>query len=442
MKSVINPAQIEQTLTEHYRQGNSAKWGWLMVILGFVGFILWAAFAPLDNGVALPGTVVVSGERKSVEAVSSGLIQQVYVKDGTLVLQNQLLLAIDPTLSQNTVASLGIQQQTLHITLSRLQAEQTGQSHIEVAEQIRNTSNPEVRTALAAQQQLFISRQLTLHTALQGILSNIEGQQALLSGLDAALSQKKAQRHSYQIQLASLRELAMQGYIAKNRLLEQERAYAQLQSEIAHDIGIIGQTKRQIADLQYQYQQRRQLFLQEVNDEIANTQLQAAELSKKLHSAEFELAHHQIRAPAAGIVMGLNVHNAGATLTSGQKIMDIFPANQPLLVEGYLPVNQIDRVQSGLEVDLLFSAFNQSTTPKLSGRVSLVSADRLVHEKTGEPYYKLQVHVDADQLKKLAHQQIVAGMPVEIFVKTGERTLLNYLFKPLLDRSKTAWGDA
>ena len=442
MKPVINQAQIEDSLAERYRTVHTAKWGWIIVLVGFVGFILWATLAPLDNGVPLPGTVVVSGERKSVEAASSGVIQHIYVKDGTLVKKDQLLLSTDPTISQNTAETLRLQQNTLAISISRLQAEQTGAATFVIDPALKNSSDSQVQTAIAAQQQLFISRRMTLQTALQGILSNIAGQQAMIAGLEGALAQKQAQRNSFQIQLASLRELAAQGYIAKNRLLEQERAYAQLQSDIAHDIGVIGQSKRQIADLQYQYQQRRQMFLQEVNDELAEQQLQAAEVGKKLHSAEFELAHHQIRAPAEGIVIGLNVHNAGATLSAGQKIMDIFPANQPLMIEGYLPVNQIDQVHAGLEVDLLFSAFNQSTTPKLQGQLHMVSADRLIHEKTGEPYYKLQIQVTAEQLKKLDHQNIVAGMPVEIFVKTGQRTLLNYLFKPLLDRSKTAWGDS
>lgn len=442
MKSVSNPAQIEESLAEHYSKRNSAKWGWLIVLVGFVGFVFWAALAPLDNGVALPGTVVVSGERQSVEAITSGMIEKIYVKDGTLVQKDQILLSLDPTVSKNNYENLRIQQQSLQIKMSRLQAEQTGQMQITLADELKGLPDVELQTAFAAQQQLFNSRRMTLHSELQSISTNIDGQQALVLGLQAAFEQKKAQLSSFQIQLASLRELALQGYVAKNRLLEQERAFSQLQSEMARDLGVIGQTRRQISELQYQYQQRQQAFLQSVNDDFATTQLQFQDISKQLHTAEFNLAHHQVRAPSEGIVMGLNVHNAGATLTGGQKIMDIFPAHQPLLIEGHLPVNQIDQVRTGLEVELLFSAFNQSTTPKLKGQVHLVSADRLVNENTGEPYYKVQVQVKSDQLHKLENQQIIAGMPVEIFVKTGERTLLNYLFKPLLDRSKTAWGDA
>ena len=122
--------------------------------------------------------------------------------------------------------------------------------------------------------------------------------------------------------------------------------------------------------------------------------------------------------------------------------MEIVPHGELLLVEGQLPVEQIDQVHSGLPVELAFTAFERSSTPRIPGVVSQVSADRLTNEQTGLPYYRLYVEVAADDLAPLGTQPLKAGMPVEAFVRTGERTLLNYLFKPLLDRARTAWGDA
>lgn len=114
--------------------------------------------------------------------------------------------------------------------------------------------------------------------------------------------------------------------------------------------------------------------------------------------------------------------------------MDIVPDDQPLLVDGRVPIQLIDQVKLGLPVELQFTAFNQSTTPKVEGVVTMISADRLVKEQTGEPYYLLQVQVSDENRQQLNELTIKPGIPVEVFIRTGERSLLNYLFKPLFDR--------
>lgn len=126
----------------------------------------------------------------------------------------------------------------------------------------------------------------------------------------------------------------------------------------------------------------------------------------------------------------------------GSRLMEIVPQDQPLVVEGRLPVESIDKVHVGLPVELMFTAFDASRTPRLEGAVTLVSADRFEDERSGRPYYRLRANVAPGQLRRIGDAPLQAGMPVEVFVRTGERSLLNYLFKPLLDRARLAWGDA
>lgn len=175
-----------------------------------------------------------------------------------------------------------------------------------------------------------------------------------------------------------------------------------------------------------------------MRQQLADARLKVEELGSRLSAADFELAHTEVRAPAGGTVVGLDVFTEGGVIAPGQVLMEIVPQDAPLLVDARAPVELVDKLQPGLDVELLFVAFNQSRTPRVNGKVTLVSADRLLDEKTDQPYYRLRVQVDDDGLRQLQGQTIRPGMPVQAFVRTGERSLLNYLFKPLTDRTHMA----
>jgi protease secretion system membrane fusion protein len=235
-----------------------------------------------------------------------------------------------------------------------------------------------------------------------------------------------------------MRDLAKDGYVARNRLLDLERIYAQLNGAISEDIGNIGRTQRQIAEQSLRRIQRQQEYQKEVRTQLAEAQREAEALGNRLTAQDFELSNVLLKAPVDGIVVGLNVFTKGAVIGPGQKLMDIVPSEDPLIVEGQLPVNLIDKVHPDLKVELIFSAFNQNKTPHVSGVVTQVSADRLVDERTGVPYYKMKAKVAPEGMKIIRDLQVRPGMPVELFVKTGERTMMSYLFKPVFDRAKTS----
>ncbi len=173
---------------------------------------------------------------------------------------------------------------------------------------------------------------------------------------------------------------------------------------------------------------------------LADAQVRAEELRNRLASARFDLANSEVRAPVAGLVVGQEVFTEGGVIAPGQQLMEILPERQPLLVDARLPVEMVDKVRVGLPVELMFSAFNQSTTPRVEGEVTLVSADRLLDERSEAPYYRVRIRVGEEGVRRLAGLEIRPGMPVEAFVRSGERSLLNYLFKPLADRTHLALG--
>ncbi|MFT4053740.1 MAG: HlyD family type I secretion periplasmic adaptor subunit [Novosphingobium sp.] len=419
------------------------RWGWWLLVLGFGGFLLWAALAPLDNGVPMPGVVIVTGNRQAVEHQSGGIVAKLPVAEGDRVRAGQLLVRLDPTRAGAEAQSVAIQHVTARAKEARLLAERDGLPAPQFPADLEAGHDPDVAGAIALQRQLFASRHAALQGELTGIGQSIAGQHALIAGLQASIGDKRQQLAAMNEQLANMRQLAAEGYVPRNRLLETERLRASIHSDISRDLGTIGQARGQAAELQSRLYQRREAWQQEVRAELADTRLEAQSLAAKQDAARFELRHTEIRAPASGRVVGLTVHTVGGVVQPGGRLMEIVPDAAPLIVEGQLPVGSVDKVHGGLPVDLLFTAFDRSATPRLLGKVEQVSADRLEDEKDGQPYYRVRIRVGADELARLGlgDQPLRAGMPVEVFVRTGERTLLNYLFKPLRDRLRTAWSD-
>lgn len=234
---------------------------------------------------------------------------------------------------------------------------------------------------------------------------SIQGLESQAKSLQQSSVQKKQQLRLMDEQLKGIRELVSQGYMARNRLLELERSYLQLKSSILEDEGNLLKTERQVAELQ-----------------------------ERLNPYDFDLANTNLRSPVDGQVVNLKVFTESGFVAAGTTVMEVIPTSEPLLIEAQLPVHLIDRVHTNLPVEMLFTAFNTNRTPHIPGVVLSVGADRLLDEKTGNPYYKVQVQATPEGLEMLGRLKIRPGMPVEIFIKLGEQTLLTYLLKPVFDR--------
>ncbi len=412
-----------------------ARLGWWIVLVGVGGFVLWAFFAPLDKGVPLSGTVTVDTNRKAVQHRTGGIIDQIYVKEGDHVEAGQVLARMNDVQVKAQAEITRAQLITARTMEARLIAERDEKNVIEYPDDLLAAQdNPRIRNSIMTQNQLFNSRQLAMQHEMAALDENVAGLTVQLRGLEASRNSKKQQLVFLQEQLSSLRELAKDGFVPRNRVLDLERTHMQLNGEISAETGEIGRIQRQIAELKQRRIQRFQEQQKEVRQQLSDIQREVDALSSQLIGQEFELANVLVKAPVEGIVVGMNVFTQGGVISPGFRLMDIVPSDDPLMITGRVPVHLIDKVHPGLHVDLIFSAFNQNKTPNIPGEVLQVSADRLTDERTEEPYYQLRVQVTPEGMQLLTHHQVRAGMPVDIFVKTGERSLMNYLFKPILDR--------
>jgi protease secretion system membrane fusion protein len=339
-----NDEDYEEHDEKHY-----ARLGWIVLMVGFGGFMLWALFAPLDKGVPAEGTVIADGQRKTIQAPFNGVIDQILVKDGEVVNEGQTL-----------------------ITFNNLQA--------------------------SAQ----------ANGARQAVL----GLKAQVGGIEDSIANKQQQLVAMKEQLANVQLLAKEGYVARNRVLEVERNYLQLNGSLAEDQGNLVRYRSQLA-----------------------------EQESRLAAYEFDLANTDVKSPVAGSIVNLEVFTKGAIAQMGMKLLEVEPQDAALVVEARVPVHLIDKVHVDLPVELMFPAFNQRSTPNIPGKVIVVPNNRTQDPRTGEPYYKIQVEVTDAGKKKLRDNKVRPGMPSQVFIVTGERTMMSYLIKPITDRIHTSLNE-
>lgn len=411
--------------------------GWWIVIAGVGGFFFWASTAPLDKGVPLTGTVIVSTKQKAIQHLTGGTVEAILVKEGDVVKAGDTLVRMN-----NVQATANAEMSRGHYLIARSTearwvAERDEQKVIAFPPALQSArSDPRVVGNLALQQQLLASRQAAIRSELEGIEENIIGLTLQYQGLEESLGGKRQRLKFMKEQLVGVRDLAKEGYVARNRLLDLEQAHAQAEAAIAEDMGNIGRIRQQVAELKLRILQRRQEYRKEVHAQLSEVQKEADSLANRLKGLDYDLANSRVIAPADGTIVGVNVFTEGGIVGPGFLLMSIVPSGDELVVEGQVPVHLIDKVLVGLPIELIFSALNQNLTPRVPAVATQVSADRFIEEKSGAPYYKLRAQVSAEGMKMIAGLQIRPGMSVDMFVKTGERTMMNYLLRPIYDHLK------
>ena len=413
----------------------ASRWGLWALLIGLGGFFAWAALAPLDEGVPAHGMVAVDTKRKTVQHLSGGLVRDVLVREGQRVQEGQVLFRLDDRNARAQFESVRQRYLGLRAMQSRLQAEQSGATGLNWhPDLLKEQDDPLIRAQMTAQQQLWQARRDSLRAQLQAIDEAIRGQQATLQALHDMLPQRQRQLALLQEDLRNITALAAEGYAPRVRQNELQRAVSELQANITELDGNIRRAQSTIAELR----QRAQTLLHDqrkaVEAELTQVNLEVQAEEARLRAVAAELERTTIVANATGHVVGLAVQAVGAVIQPGQKLLDIVPEGEPLLLEARLEPHLIDRVHSGLKTDVRFAAFAHTPMLVVEGEVTSVSKDLLTDPQTGVPYYLLRVALTPHGMQQLGARQLQPGMPAEIIVKTGERSLLTYLLSPLTRR--------
>lgn len=410
--------------------------GLVLLVLGFGMLTAWAVLAPLDEGIAAPGVVAVESSRKRIDHLNGGIIERILVREGQQVSQGDELLVLNETQSRSALNATRTQWFTSMAVLARLTAEREGAATINFPSELKATGGShEVAALMRAQEGLLRSRRAALEGELRIGRESVRGLETQLDRLAQLKAGRETQIKLFNEQLASYRNLHAQGFVSRNQLLELERQLAEVQSKQSEDLSNIAGIHARLAEFRMRAAQREVEFRREVEAEMAEVQKEYATLGERLTGQRDVHERLVVRAPVDGRVVDLAIHTVGGVVKPGDRLMDIVPGSDALIVEARVSPEHIDRLHPGLPADVHFDAYaNRALRPMISGEVAVVSADALTDPRTGTPYYTLRVSVPPQEVKKLGSVKLLPGMQASVMVKTGERSLMAYLLRPLLRR--------
>ncbi|MGX1127182.1 HlyD family type I secretion periplasmic adaptor subunit [Pseudomonas sp. HLS-6 TE3448] len=403
--------------------------GFLIVMVTFGLFGGWAVFAPLDSAALAPGVVTVKSYRKTVQHLEGGIVRELRVHDGDRVTAGDVLLVLDNTQARSETEMMRSQLIAARELEARLVAERDGAAEPAAVPDL-DASDPRVREARDSEARIFQTRRNGLLGEIglqEKAIRQIEEQ---IRGFRAIIASKQTLATSYQEEIVDLRALLAEGYVDKQRLREQERSLSRLQAEVAEHQSDSARAQVQIGEAELKILQLKKTFATEVAGQLGETRTKIYDLRERLATVQDRDKRTEVLAPESGMVMGMTVHTLGGVVNPGTPLMDIVPANEELIVEAQLSPTDIDRIVVGQLVDIRFSAFKSSATPVIEGQLLQVSADRLTNKETGTAYYLARVALTETGRKTLGNLALVPGMPAEVLINTGARTLLQYLIQP------------
>jgi len=413
MNEILLPAQAD-SLDDERRTRNI---GYLVVLLIVFAVFIWGAFAPLQSAAIAPGVVQVEGKRKAIQHLEGGILAQILVANGEWVEVDQPLLILDVA---RYVAERDILQGRLYnqqAAADRLRSERDDLSDVLFRGSLVDAGfiDDRAANAMSNEMALFAARSAD-RTAEEEVLSSRQ------KGLKLLVKSKQSVEESLRQEITDLRELLADGYVDKQRLRQLERSRTEIIGELA-DLQV------SIEEVSLRISQLRTRFKKEVVDELALTLEELYDIKQKFSAADDLVQRSTIRSPVAGTVLNLIPNTIGAVIGSGETVLEIVPSIDRLVVDARVAPMDIDRVSVGQDAEVRFSVFKDAYL--ISGSLTKLSPDRLVDQETNLPYYSAEIKLVEEDLSLLEGMTLVPGMPAEVLIKTGERTMLGYITSPM-----------
>ncbi|WP_022705848.1 HlyD family type I secretion periplasmic adaptor subunit [Paracoccus zeaxanthinifaciens] len=418
--------------------------GTLAVTLLVGGFVTWALATNISGAIVATGQVEVEQQRQVVQHLDGGVVKAIAVKDGASVEAGDLLIALDGNLLQTELAIVEGQYFEILARRGRLEAERGDADTVTFPEELTEAAadSAELRDLIDGQTSLFATRLDTLRQSLDQLAKQSEQIDSEVKGVDAQIEALATQRELIGRELADQQSLLDRGLAQASRVLALEREAARMDGEL----GSL-QANRASVEIRKTEIEIQRLGLSAERREVAETELRdlgyrELELAERRRSLIEQISRLEIRAPASGIVYNLQVTTPRSVVRAADPILYIIPQDRPLVIGARVATINVDEVQAGQPVVLRFSAFSSRTTPEIDGRLERISADALIDEATQVPYYRAEVSIPQDEMSKLGDLALVPGMPVEVYIQTGERSPMAYLVKPLSDYFNRAFRES
>ncbi|MBJ7539957.1 HlyD family type I secretion periplasmic adaptor subunit [Marinomonas transparens] len=405
----------------------------IFVLVGGMG--VWTGLSSIAGAVVATGTIVVESNTKEVQHREGGIVKAIEVENGDLVDAGDLLIVLDDTLLQSEMSSIVKQLHELYAQNSRLLAEQAGKNEIVFDMPMKDSQFVSLVDSVETNQRAFFhARANSLAGQKSQLKEKISQLEQEIIGFQADSDTKKSEMGFVTRELEDIRPLFEQNLISKTRITELERDEAQLQGAYNVLLAEVAQNKGAIRELEMQVLQLEEDKRVEVLQQLQDTRVNIVLLEKQKADVEDQLKRLNIRAPRSGYVHNLAIHTVGGVVAPGETVTLLVPQKDLLLVEAQIRPVDIEQLYFSQDAKVRFPSFNQKTTPELKATLKTVSADLLQDQQSGVMYYQAMFMISETELSKLNGKSLIPGMPVEVFAKTEERTVLSYLLKPVRDQ--------
>lgn len=418
--------------------------GCLGVAILIGGFVAWAVSTQISGAVVATGQVEVEQQRQIVQHPDGGVVQEIAVSEGASVAAGDLLLSLDGTLLRTEHTIVEGQYFEILARRGRLEAERADAAEVTFPEELLTAAEtaPALRDLVEGQSSLFVTRLDTLRQSLDQLSKQSDQIDSEVDGIDAQIAALGTQRELIGRELRDQQSLLDRGLAQASRVLALEREAARMDGELgslqaSRAAAAIRQTELEIQRLRLAAERREQ-----AETELRDLGYRELELAERRRSLTEQLDRLEIRAPVSGVVYNMQVTTPRSVIRPADPLLYIIPQDRPLVIGARVATINVDEIQVGQPVVLRFSAFSSRTTPEIDGRLDRISADALVDEATRSPYYRAEVSIPPEQLDKLGDLALVPGMPVEVYIQTGDRSPMAYLMKPLADYFNRAFRES
>ena len=423
--------------------GRALRLGLWMLAIGFGGFLLWAVAVPLDEGVPAPAVITLESHSKLIQHPTGGVVSQVMVREGQLVKKGDVLVRLNDIDAKAGQESTKVQWISMRAYEARLMAEQSGAGSITYPPDLLAVKGePMAQQQMQLQNELFITRKRALQAELAALGQQLTATEASLAGIRQSIAAREQQLQVTEQELSGTRQMVAEGFTPRTRQNELERQASEVRAALADLRGNQARLTESLTEVRLRQQQRQQEYRKEVETQLSEVRREAASQGEKLKSANEGQERTTIRAPIDGQVVGLVVPNQGGVISPGAKLMEIVPEEAKLVLDAQVPVHLVDRIHANMPADIHLHAFVNLPQLVVPGRVVSVSTGAITDPQARTSYYLARVEVTQDGLKTLHGRELQPGMPADVVVKTGERTMLNYLLRPLFKRFSESLKEA
>lgn len=418
------------------------KTGLAILIIGFGVTILWLCTAPLQSAAIAPGIVTVEGYRKKIQHLEGGLIASIDVSEGEEVIENQLLIELKKTKPQTHYLQLSSQYINAKATLDRLNAEINNTEEILFSANMLDSNDESLIQIQKNQVLLFQNQRKVIKGQLETALTK---QKQITEAKNAYIATSKLDRKSISVinkQLAMSYKLLEKGFASRNQYLELQKDKLEIERRLSDYNAKISKFDLEITEAEQEYNNIQLSYIHEKNRELERVKTLSIELNEQLKEAHDTLKRTSIYSPINGKVVGLGVHTVSGVISPGEVLMEIVPVNDKLVVEALLRTEDIDVVRKGLDVEVTLTAYNRRRTLPVSGKITNISADRVKDSNSKTSAYSIKVELDEKSIDQNTAVELYPGMPAEVIILLGERTVLDYLLSPIYGSVNRAFRDS